>query len=191
MANDKTRPRVSGTARVDIYRKAAASLDAVPVRGNRSGRFQKAPSLTSRTPKVGGTAGRPAPGVRSGTDAAGGTESAAAKRRHVGRRPAGGRRPEEGGSPRGRRGAKRRAAELGSRVGTLPPDSVPGVVYQHGGGTDRTIDHGGARRGPGGRLRTVVTTPSGATRADSRGAKRTLGGGNRPATGRKRTPRSA
>jgi hypothetical protein len=243
MAKVQTRPRDSSSARADIYRKANAATNPGSVQRTRSNNFQKTPGLTSRSQRADGTGGGPAPGVRHGNDAQGGTESAAAKRHHETRRPAGGRRPEEGGSPRGRRGAKRREAELGPGDGALPPDSVPGVVYQHGGGTDRAIDHGGARRGPGGRLRTVATTPtttgttdgvdrdaranakarkgrparnarrdratdpgvgkrfgrsagkatsgSGATRTDSRSAKRIRGGDNRPVTGRKRTPRSS
>jgi hypothetical protein len=250
MADDRTHPNDSKPARTDIYRQASAAIDSGSVRGTRSGKFHKAPRLTSRSRQADGAGGGPAPAVRHGHDAQGGTESAAVKRSRETQRPAGGRRPGEGGSPRGRRGAKRREAELGPGDGALPPDSVPGAVYQHGGGTDRAIDHGGARRGPGGRLRTVATIPtttgttdgvdrdararrrasaradaktpkgrparnarrdratdpgvgkrsgrsagkaasgSGATRADSRAAKRTRGGDNRPATGRKRTPRS-
>jgi hypothetical protein len=160
MADGKTRRGDSSSVRADIYREANAALDAGSVRSSQGRKFHKTPGLTTHSSGPDGAGGSSAFAVRHGNDAQGGTESAAARRHHEPRRPAGGRRPEDGGSPRGRRGAKRREAELGPGDGALHADSVPGVVYQHGGGTDRDIDHGGARRGRGGRLRTVATIPT-------------------------------
>src|SRR5437667_355477 len=98
----------------------------------------------------------PSARVRHGDDARGGTESAAAVRARR-KRAAGGRRPEEGGSPRGMRGAKRGAAALGARQGVggpLRPGSVHGAAYQAGGSKQPVTKPGGAKRGRSGHFRT-------------------------------------
>jgi len=166
MRNSKKRARELSSAPTGNYRKANPASDAGSEQKTGSNKFQDGPDRASRRTQSHETGAGQVFGVRHGGDARGGTESAAVKRRHE-PRPAGGRRPEEGGSPRGMRGSKRRAAELGAGLDhPLRADAAPGVVYQHGGGTDRAIDRGGARRGPGGRLRRVATTPTTSTTTD-------------------------
>src|SRR5438105_9741787 len=140
MSEDERRGRRRGSDEDEIYRRAVTGV-GVPVRGARD---QNAPAPVTRNPDAAALRRRRTTATRG--DLPGETELPTTRRSRV-KRPAGGRRPEEGGSPRGMRGAKRGAAALGARLGVggpLPPDAVPGAAYQSGGGTDRKPEHGGA-----------------------------------------------
>src|SRR5437773_2083649 len=89
----------------DIYRKVVTAIPGPAAERIRGGDSK---NVTRSQDRDGSERVEPRRRPPRGGDARGGTESAAVRRAHE-KHPAGGRRPEEGGSPRGMRGAKRGA----------------------------------------------------------------------------------